>query len=106
MSPTRTTTADQLKEHEQRLNEHDNVLLIIQEQFTAFQTLVHEQLATINKVVDSLKDTKTDVVRLQEKSTFDDWKRAIIVGIVMTLIGTGAGVTSTLLYQVLSHIHP
>src|SRR5437879_2004669 len=106
MSPTRTTTADQLKEHEQRLNEHDNALFIIQEQFTAFQSLVREQLATINNVVDSLKDTKGDVIRLQEKSSFDDWKRAIIVGIVMTLIGTGAGVTSTLLYQVLSHIHP
>jgi hypothetical protein len=106
MSPRPTTTADRLNVAEQRLNEHDNALLIIQEQFTAFQGLVREQLNTINKVVDSLKDTKTDVVRLQEKSTFDDWKRAIIVGIVMTLIGTGAGVTSTLLYQVLSHIHP
>lgn len=106
MSPVRATTTDRLNEHEQRLNEHDNALLIIQEQFTAFQSLVHEQLNTINKVVDSLKDTKTDVVRLQEKSSFDDWKRAIIVGLVMTLVGGIGGTALTLIYQLIQHIHP
>lgn len=106
MPTNRPTTTDRLNEHENRLDSHDTALTIIQEQFTAFQTLVQKQLDTINKVVDSLKDTKDSVIRLEEKSSFDEWKRAIIVGIVMTGVGGVAGITSTLLYQILQHIHP
>lgn len=106
MPSTRPTTTDRLNEHEQRIDSHDKALTIIQEQFIAFQKLVAEQLTTINKVVDSLKDTTTDVIRLQEKSAFDDWKRAIIVGIVMTLTGGILGALLTLLYQTFQHLHP
>jgi hypothetical protein len=99
MSPTRPTTTDRLNEHEHRLDGHDKGLLIIQEQFTAFQTLVHEQLETINKVVDSMKDTRGDVIRLQEKSLFDEWKRAFIVGFIMLCSGSGIGILATILIQ-------
>lgn len=99
MSPTRPTTTDRLNEHEQRLDDHDKGLLVIQEQFAAFQTLVHAQLDTINKVVESMKDTKGDVIRLQEKSAFDDWKRAFIVGFVMLFTGSGVGIAATILIQ-------
>jgi hypothetical protein len=105
MTSTRPTNTERLNEHEQRLDGQDKALLIIQQQFASFQELTREQLNTINKVVDSFKETKVDVARLQEKSVFDEWKRAFITGLITLVAGSALGIVSTILYQALQHLH-
>lgn len=106
MTSTRPTNTDRLNEHEMRLNGQDKALAIIQQQFESFQELTREQLNTIKQVVDSFKDTRDDVTRLQEKSIFDEWKRAFITGLITLIAGSALGITSTILYQAISHLHP